>query len=85
MYTCDYMYVYVYELSVYMCMCICRAGNRRFRIAKCESLLSDYESLWQSESQNCESFLAVLPINFQMVSQNDFFCPHSFLDKISPF
>ena len=44
------------------------------------------ESLWQSESQNCESLLADLQITFQMVSQKDlFFGPHSFLDKISPF
>ena len=31
------------------------------------------ESLWQSESRNCESLLAELLITFQMVSQKDLF------------
>ena len=45
------------------------------------------ESLWQSESQNCESFLADLQISFEMVLQKDLFILvlTPFLDKISPF
>ena len=34
----------------------------------------DYcESIWQSESQNCESLLADLRITFQTILQNDLF------------
>ena len=43
------------------------------------------ESLWQSESQNCESLLADLRITFRMISQKDFFVFTPFLDKIYPF
>ena len=44
------------------------------------------ESLWQSESQNCESLLADLQISFEMVLQKDLFILvlTPFLDKISP-
>ena len=44
------------------------------------------ESLWQSESQYCESLLADLRINFQMVLQKkNFLALTTFLDKISFF
>ena len=33
----------------------------------------NFESLWQSETQNCESLLADLRITFQIVSQKDLF------------
>ena len=42
---------------------------------------STCESLWQSESQNCELLLANLRITFQMVSQRNLF----FFHKISFF
>ena len=60
-------------------MITARAGNRWCRITKCESL-------WQSDSQNCESLLADLRITFQMVSPKHlFFILTPFLDKISLF
>ena len=53
------LYIYMY-VCMYVCIFIHRAENRWCRIAKCKSLWVNCESLWQRESQNCESLLADL-------------------------
>ena len=95
-----YVRVHVCEcVCVCVCVCVCmcmrvcvwvsRTGNRRCRIVKCESFYhfwGNCESLWQSESQNCELLLAALRITLRIVLQKDlFFVLTPFLDKISPF
>ena len=66
MYICIYKYVYVYtglEISNVA------SQNANHFFGNCESL-------WQSESQNCESILGDLRITFQMVPQKTVFCPY---------
>ena len=43
------------------------------------------ESLWQSESQNCGSLYLICELIFNGIVKRPFFCPHPFIDKISPF
>ena len=67
-----------------------RAGNRRYRIAKYESLLvNNCESLWQSDSPHFfDTANHFWPIanHFQMDSpKNLFWSTPLFLDKIYPF
>ena len=88
---CIYIHTYIY---IYVCVCVCLCKYTGLEIGGVASQNANHfwgncESLWQSESQNCESLLNDLRITFQMVSQKHllfvFFGPHPFLGKISPF
>ena len=75
MYVCMYMYVCIY-VYVYMYAGLEIGG---FASQDANQFWSNCESLWLSESQNCESLLADLRISFQMASQKDLFWSSPFI------
>ena len=66
-----------------------RTGNRRYSFAKCEPLLGNCESLWQSDSPNFLSntshFLADCESLFKWIRQKTFFGSHLFFRQNFPF
>ena len=76
------MYVYVY-ICIYIYTGLEIGG---VALQNTNHFWGNYESLWQSESQNCDSLIADLRISFHMVSQETLFLVlTTFLDKISSF
>ena len=74
-------------MSVCVCVCVC-AGLKMVGVASQNAnyFWGNCESLWPSESQYCESLLAILRIICQMVSQRPFFfSPHHCFTQNFPF